>query len=403
MEVYDGLVEWSGRGLLLLVNHLLEASFFFVLALLAVRALGRAPARARYTVWLLAGAKFLVPTALVLGLAARVGLPLPGFLTPGPAEGAGLLRAYDSTFVAAILTQGSLPLILAALWLGGAFILAGLWWWRHRRFARLVRAAAPVDLGRERQLLDRLRTRLGLARPVMLVISAQFEEPGVWGVARPVVVLPERMADRLTDPELEAVLLHELVHVARRDNLVSRLSAVLCCLFWFHPLVWWLDRQLLAERETACDDRVIELGSASRTYAQSLLKVLGFGVPARPAALSGAASANLRQRVERILSPRRASRTSWVQRLVLAATLTAVVLVSVAVGGTMEVRRSELARELWCYRAAAEPRPAALCPEGQGGGAAAEPPAACSRARTGVEKAREACPKDRKGEAPRST
>ena len=65
------------------------------------------------------------------------------------------------------------------------------------------------------------------------------------------------MVEALTDQELEAVLLHELAHVRRRDNLVSLFQSWLSCVFWFHPVIWLIDHQLLVERERACDEEVL--------------------------------------------------------------------------------------------------------------------------------------------------
>src|SRR5207244_8190758 len=124
--------------------------------------------------------------------------------------------------------------------------------------------------------LGRVRSWLGIKRDVRLLILPNTIEPGVWGIRRPVLLLPESMAEQLNDAELEAVMMHEMIHVARWDNLVANLHRFLCCLLWFHPIVWVLDRLLLAERERACDDEVIRLGGASDVYASSLLKVLRF-------------------------------------------------------------------------------------------------------------------------------
>ena len=92
--------------------------------------------------------------------------------------------------------------------------------------------------------MDRVRSWLGIKREVRLLLLPDTFEPGVWGVWRPIVLMPESMAEQLDDAELEAVMMHEMIHVARWDNLVANLHRLLCCLFWFHPIVWLLDRLL---------------------------------------------------------------------------------------------------------------------------------------------------------------
>ena len=141
-------------------------------------------------------------------------------------------------------------------------------WWRPRagRRAPLRRPSSSA--------LDGARERAGVAAEVALRLSPEIDGPGVWGLRRPVLLLPDGIAEHLAPAELEAVLLHELEHVRRRDNLFGLFQTALRCLYWFHPLVWWLERRMLAERERACDDRVVALGAAPRLYAKSLLKVV---------------------------------------------------------------------------------------------------------------------------------
>ena len=98
------------------------------------------------------------------------------------------------------------------------------------------------------------------------------------------------------------MLMHEMVHVARWDNLASNLNMLLCCLFWFNPLIWLIDRRLLAEREAACDEKVIEMGASSSVYAASLLKVFRFSIGWKVAGLSSATGSDLERRVKNIMA-----------------------------------------------------------------------------------------------------
>jgi beta-lactamase regulating signal transducer with metallopeptidase domain len=76
---------------------------------------------------------------------------------------------------------------------------------------------------------------------------------------------------RLEDAYLEAILAHELSHVRRRDNLAAAIH-MLVLSSWFHPLIWWLGARLVEERERACDEEVLVLGSQRQAYADSILK-----------------------------------------------------------------------------------------------------------------------------------
>src|SRR5438552_651971 len=87
---------------------------------------------------------------------------------------------------------------------------------------------------------------------------------------RPIRRLQRRL---LRPPQLEAVLAHELCHVRRRDNLVASIHMIVEAIFWFHPLVWWIGAKLVEERERACDEEVLRLGSEPRVYAEGIVNV----------------------------------------------------------------------------------------------------------------------------------
>jgi beta-lactamase regulating signal transducer with metallopeptidase domain len=207
------------------------------------------------------------------------------------------------------------------LWLAGSGILFAIWLRRQFQFWQVLNRANQIQEGRESTILAQTVERMGIRKKVYLMASAEVSEVGVWGMFKPVILLPQEIAGQLSDSELEAIFLHELIHVARWDNLVSNIQMTICCLFWFHPLVWIVDRMLLAERERACDDRVLQLGSASRTYAASLVKVLRFGLGIRIAGASCAGGSNLKRRIDHIVTGQANIRISWAQRFLFIAIL----------------------------------------------------------------------------------
>ncbi|HEX8188010.1 MAG TPA: M56 family metallopeptidase, partial [Pyrinomonadaceae bacterium] len=293
-------------------NHTWQATLFAAAVLCATLLLRRgAPARVRFALWLAAAAKFALPAALfaLLGgaldarsilstpdaaapLVLRIAEPVPTRSNaagrPVPASGA---RGHAEIFC-----------LLTLAWASGAGLLFAVWLVRRREFVRSVRAGEESWSGREFEALGRARARLGLGREVLLVLSDAGTGPGVWRTRRPVLVLPRRVAARLGDEELGTVLLHELAHVERRDNLWGNFQTALGCVFWFNPAVWLVGRRLLAERERACDERVLEAGGAAEAYAAGILKVVRLCSGWRVAGVSGAASgSNLRRRIEMIM------------------------------------------------------------------------------------------------------
>ncbi len=168
---------------------------------------------------------------------------------------------------------------------------------------------------------------------VELVISSQKIEPTVCRVWQPVIILPESIAEHLDDEELKAIMLHELVHIQRRDNLIGNLQMAICAVLWFHPLVWLINRKLYDEREQACDERVLEVCAAPEAYAASILKVVRFSFGWKVAGVIGAASGtNLRRRIENIMSTNNTKRTAIGPRL-LTGTLLVLTLILMVVAG----------------------------------------------------------------------
>ena len=284
----------------------------------------------------------MLPSALLLPVASLLGIDFSGLLASNnrPVEGptiiaqltAPIIRLDEPISLAAGPSHRELFCAITLAWLSGFVFLLALWLRRRRRFHLAMRVRLVLDDTRERQVLKRVRSWLGIKREVRLSMLPGTVEPGVWGVLSPIVLLPKSMAEELSDAELEAVMMHEMIHVARWDNLIANLHRLLCCVFWFHPLIWLLDRLLLAEREHACDEEVIRLGGSADVYASSLLKVLRFCLGWSVAGASNATGSNLGRRVERIMSRSVQVKLSVWHRAAIGSIVALVVILSMVAG-----------------------------------------------------------------------
>jgi TonB family protein len=134
----------------------------------------------------------------------------------------------------------------------------------------------------------------------------------VVGLFRPWLLWPSGLSSRLTDRQLESILAHEACHASRRDNISAAIHMAVEILFWFHPLVWWLGSRLVTERERACDEEVVRMGTDKRHYAEGLLEVCRFCLRSRLPLVAGVSGSDLAARVERIMTapvPNALSRT----------------------------------------------------------------------------------------------
>src|SRR5262245_10691330 len=338
MGFHQLLAEWSQWFWPVFANHLWQATLFAFVVWIAALWLGGA--RARNIAWLMAFAKFLLPSALLFLLARETGLNLPW---PARTE---ITAAADTEVMLQIAEpvaqsdagagHSEIYCVLAALWLIGVAACFARWGWRRRRFAAVVLAGAKVETGREAEMLEDLKSRLNVSRRVGLVVSSSFADPVVWRALRPLIVLPRGLAERLSDDELESVLKHELFHVKRLDNLFSSLQMFICCLFWFHPLVWLIDRRLIEERELMCDEQVILSGAAPEAYAAGLWKVVQFGFGWPVGGVSRATGSNLKRRIKLMLHANHRSTSSAASRALVG--LTFIVLIALATGRAVSSR-----------------------------------------------------------------
>ncbi|HEY0006082.1 MAG TPA: M56 family metallopeptidase [Pyrinomonadaceae bacterium] len=341
------------------VDHLWQATLFALVVLALSLLLRRAPARVRYALWLIASAKFIIPAALFAWLLRQLNfsaLTFPGS-TPQANQGVEVfqrlaqpLSVMVSEDRTTIVTAGGaahneLYCVLTGLWLIGCCALLAAWWWRRRELLGALKAGHSLDEGREHEALERARVRLGLKTGPALVLSPQRGEPGVWRTWHPVLVLPEEVADHLDDEELEAIMLHELGHVKRRDNLLGNLQMLLCAALWFHPLVWFINRRLLDEREQACDELVLGMCEGPGAYASGILKVVRLCFGWRVAGVAGVGNgSNLRRRIENIMSGKTNFISTARQRAIFGATL-AIAFMFTVLMGISTYSRSALAQE----------------------------------------------------------
>lgn len=201
------------------------------------------------------------------------------------------------------IAAGSFGRNLASAWAGVAFLVLLGWMLPLVAAWHLVRRARPETSGPWLDALEHARLLSDVEGPVRLLRSDRLDVPVAWGWGTPAVVLPAS-ADAWDDDRRQAVLLHELAHIARGDAQTQVLAQLAVSLHWFDPLAWWAYRRMLEEREHACDDAVLRGGARPSTYAGHLVDIAR-GLRRRPRCLTAfapmARSSELEGRVRSIL------------------------------------------------------------------------------------------------------
>jgi beta-lactamase regulating signal transducer with metallopeptidase domain len=192
----------------------------------------------------------------------------------------------------------------------------------------LRKNCVPVDLAMLDARLQQTLARNSSARPVTLCTSDRVHVPTAIGLIKPAVILPGWLMQELSADELNQILLHELAHLRRYDDWTNLAQKLVMALFFFHPAVWWIEKQVSLEREMACDDAVLAETASPRAYAECLAhlaektltqrSMLQRSLAERSVALAQAALGRVRQlslRVAQILDTNRPTGTgkarSW--------------------------------------------------------------------------------------------
>ncbi len=290
----------------------------------------RVRASVRYALWMVVLVKLILPPALALPTGATWWL-----WHSKPASVVPIIKNYTVSYDNAApeyIPAPSVPYVPPPPKLsGGAWAVisagamgVGLLLWLILRWsgvAAKVRHAPTSDtfadaLNEARQLI-RLR-----GRPRLKLVE-DTQSPAVYGLFRPVILLPRALAEKLSAKQLRAVLLHEAIHLRRGDVWVNCAQTLLQIAYWWHPLLWLANARIRRVREEAVDDAVMlalhDNGDGADSYAPTLLEVAKFAFR-RPLASLGLlgligileSRSALRQRVERLVDfhpPRRAGIT----------------------------------------------------------------------------------------------
>jgi hypothetical protein len=272
------------RGASSVREHLAPALYFIQVHLLyatlvglgagALTSLCRASVTAKFWVWTAASLNFALPLG---GFIDRFGAAeFPGARQLGP------LAAFDLR----LEQHPRLTTLLCAVWMSGAALM-------------LLRLAVRILRERRECGRDALGAPDFRVQGVPVHITAGRTGPAVHGMVRTRICLPMGLESLLSRRELDAVLLHEVTHAKRRDNLLGLIHEVAQCVLWFHPLLWLIGARLALYRELSCDQTVLSV-SDGRLLVSALAKLAG---SESSLVLRSAATSLISHRLDQLLAP----------------------------------------------------------------------------------------------------
>ncbi len=262
-------------------EHIARAMYYFSVHLLYASIVGcaawvltsfrRASATTKYWLWVVTVFNFVLPAGAVID---KLWAPHLAWAAPLGAIGGPV---WD-------MTQGRTAVVLAVTWMTGALTM-------------LVRLISHLRRERrEVQVPAHDVTSSFVADGIPVSFDSRHPVPAVGGVLYPRILLPTGIDRLLNRQELNAVLLHEVAHAKRRDNLIRLVYEVSLCALWFHPLIWLAGMRMALYRELSCDESVIQ-----RAQGQALVRALAkLAVPEETMFLQATASSHLSHRLARL-------------------------------------------------------------------------------------------------------
>jgi beta-lactamase regulating signal transducer with metallopeptidase domain len=287
---FGGLHEVASVAFERMVYSLAEGLLLTFVVAIALRLLPAKASQTRFAVWL--SALFGIVVVTVFGLRG--------------ASGAQAMHSASLFSLPISVALGAFALWALIATLGVVRIGLGLW--QLRKLRRQCEAVGELELPESaREMVKAFQS----VRPVTILRASDSHSPKAVGFFHPAVILPAWLLNHGTGDELKHVLLHELAHLRRRDDWTNLLQQVVKALFFFHPAIWWMERELALSREQACDDAALEQAADAQDYARSLALVAEKSFIQRQVALAQAIlgrAHQLTQRVTRILDPKRPTR-----------------------------------------------------------------------------------------------
>lgn len=267
--------EHIARSMYYVSIHLLYASMVGAVTWMLTSIRG-ASATTKYWMWVVTASNFVVPVGAMFD---RVWALHLAWARPLGAIGGPVW----------ILTEGRTAIVLGTVWLAGAVLM----------FARLISRLHAERRDSRATALFRDVTSKFTAGGIPVRFGSAHPGPAVSGILSPEILLPLGIDHVLNQREFDAVLVHELAHARRRDNLIRLLYEISLCLLWFHPLIWLAGARMSLYRELSCDEEVIQ-----RAQGQALVSALAkLAVPEQALFLHATASSHVSHRLARLAGP----------------------------------------------------------------------------------------------------
>ncbi|MAT14307.1 MAG: hypothetical protein CMJ46_03460 [Planctomyces sp.] len=301
----------------LLCTQLWQVTALIVIVLLLSMTVLRRRPHYAYAIWLLVLVKCVTPPvwSSPVGVFSWLGREEVATVSPLPVmqNRASLNISGDSKAFVSSVTEASPETVTTVtpssfeprhyfftFWMAGCLFSFAWTLVKHIRgcysLRKLLLPEEPVDITAR---VERLKNRLSVQNDVRVRVVSKHIGPAVYGFMRPTIIIPRSVVEQCDADELDLILGHELIHLRRRDAWHVLLQTLVGIVWWFHPLVWWMQYRIAEQREQCCDAELIACTSSDpEQYANCLLKVIRQS--REPHLIGGLPFIPLRQNKERL-------------------------------------------------------------------------------------------------------
>jgi beta-lactamase regulating signal transducer with metallopeptidase domain len=194
--------------------------------------------------------------------------------------------------------------VLVAIYIAGIFFFASRFSYTFFNTRTLRRKGTSQPSNEALDMLYEWKERLNISQRVRLLFSEYVNVPMMIGAVKPVILVPLAMASQLSPDQFEAILLHELAHIKRRDYLVNMIQVCIETIMFFNPFIWRISSIIRREREHCCDDMVIAHTTQPLSYAKALAALETMRL--NPLAMAATGNQNqLLNRIKRMMEMRK--------------------------------------------------------------------------------------------------
>ncbi len=222
--------------------------------------------------------------------------PYPNHTAPATTGSSTVIDAATESTVTAPVTIAN---ILLLVWGAGAFAM--LMWAGavSSRLDRIVKKRSVPAPGWIKQIYAECRKDLGIKKQLPLLITQNLASPALIVSTRPKLLLPLDFIEKSTSQQIAFAIRHELTHYKRKDHIVCLVMRILNAVYWFNPVVWLAEKQIVLDMETACDSAIVKSmrKEEKKYYAHTILAM--FTKRREPRLMLGMALKNSKNIAER--------------------------------------------------------------------------------------------------------